>query len=43
MKKKRFNEGHIVKILQEGEAGLPVPELSRKYGFGASTSLHLEK
>jgi len=37
MKKKRFSEAQIVKILQEGEAGMSVPDLSRKYGFGEST------
>lgn len=37
MKKKRFSEPQIVKILQEGNAGVSVPELSRKYGFGEST------
>ena len=37
MKKKRFTEAQIVGILKEGEAGIPVPELSRKHGFGEST------
>lgn len=37
MKRKRFNESQIVAILQEGEAGIPISELSRKYGFGEST------
>ena len=37
MKKKRFTETQIFKILQEGEAGVPAPDLARKYGFGEST------
>lgn len=35
--KKRFTEEQIVMILQEGEAGIPVLDLVRKYGFGEST------
>ena len=34
--KKRFTEEQIVSILQEGEAGIPMIELIRKYGFGES-------
>jgi len=30
MKKKHFSEAQVVKILKEGEAGTPVPDLSRK-------------
>ena len=37
MKKKRFSESQIVEILKAGEGGVPIPELSRKYGFGYST------
>jgi len=37
MKKKRFNETQIFTILKEGEAGMPVADLSRKYGVGQST------
>jgi putative transposase len=37
MKKKRFSEAQIVAILKEGEAGIPVPDLSRKHGFAQST------
>ena len=37
MKRKRYSETQIVKILQEGEAGIPVPDLARKYGVGEST------
>lgn len=37
MKKKRFSESQIVAILKEGEAGIPLSDLSRKHGFGHST------
>lgn len=37
MKKKRFSEAQIVAILKEGEAGVAVPELARKYKMGEST------
>lgn len=37
MKRNRFSEAQIVKILKERDAGIPVPDLSRKYGFGEST------
>jgi putative transposase len=37
MKKKRFNEIQIVSILKEGEADMPIAQLSRKYGIGEST------
>lgn len=37
MKKKRFTEAQIVAVLKEGEAGMAVSELSRKYGVGQST------
>ncbi len=33
MKKKRFTEQQIVGFLQEAEAGMPVKDLCRKYGF----------
>ncbi len=36
MKRKRYSEQKIVKILKEAEAGVPVAELSRQYGFSQS-------
>lgn len=36
MKRKRYSEHQIVKILNEAEAGVPVTELSRQYGFSQS-------
>ena len=37
MKKKKFSEAKIIKILKAGEAGLPVADISRQYGVGQST------
>ena len=36
MKKKRFTETQIVKILREAENGVPLEELSRKHSFSKS-------
>ncbi len=36
MKRKKYSEQQIVKILKEAEAGVPVAELSRQYGFSQS-------
>ncbi len=36
MKKKRYTEQQIVKILKEAETGVPVADLSRKHGFSQS-------
>lgn len=37
MKKSRFSESQIVKILQEGESGLPVLEVCRKHEISKNT------
>ena len=37
MKKKRFSEEQIIRILKEAESGIPVKELCRKYGFSDAT------
>ena len=37
MKKSRFSETQIVKILKEAEAGVSVEDLTRQHGFSKST------
>jgi len=37
MKKTKFSEEQIVGILKEGEAGISVTELCRKYGMSDAT------
>ena len=37
MKNKIYGESQIIRILKEGESGIPVPELCRKHGMGNST------
>jgi putative transposase len=37
MRKSRFTETQILNILKEAEAGVPVADLCRQYGFGKST------
>lgn len=37
MKKSRYSEEHIIGILKEAEAGIPVRELCRKYGISDAT------
>lgn len=44
MKKRRFSEEKIVKILREAESGAPVKDLCRKYGISdASFYIWLQK
>jgi len=40
MKKSRFTESQIVAILKEGEAGVPVAQLTRKHGISSATYYH---
>ncbi len=37
MKKTRYTESQILSILKEAESGIPVHDLTRKYGLGHST------
>jgi putative transposase len=37
MKKSRFTENQIIAILKEADSGIPITELTRKYGLGTST------
>ena len=37
MKRSRFSENQIIKILKEAEAGVPVTDLCRTYGFSKSS------
>jgi putative transposase len=40
MKKSRFTESQVVAILKEGEAGVPLAQLSRKHGISPATYYH---
>jgi len=37
MKRKRFTEEQIIRILNEADAGMKVADLCRKYGFSEAT------
>ena len=37
MKKTRYTEEQIIGILKEADAGIPIVELCRKYGFSDAT------
>lgn len=37
MKRKRFSEEQIIKILQAHEAGVPLADLARQHGFAEGT------
>lgn len=37
MKKSKFTESQILKIVNEADAGVPVPDLCRKHGISTST------
>ena len=43
MKRKRFTEEQIVKVLQEAEAGIPIKELVRKHGMSEQTFYRWKK
>ena len=38
--KRRFTENQIISILKEADSGIPIAELTRKYGLGNSTIYH---
>jgi len=40
MKKKRFSEAQIVKVLKEADTGIPVTDLCRQHGFSKSSFYH---
>ena len=43
MKRSRFSETQIVGILKEGDAGMPVKEICRKYGISDATYYNWKK
>ena len=42
MKKTKLNNAKIISILKEGEAGVPVEDLCRRYGIAKSTYYKLK-
>lgn len=43
MRRSRFNEGQIIGILKESEAGVPVTELCRRHGISEQTFYRWKK
>jgi len=43
MKRNKLSDSQIINLLNEGEAGIPVDELCRKYKIGNSTYYKLKK
>lgn len=37
MKRKRFSESQIIRILKEAEGGCPVPDLCREHGMSSAS------
>jgi len=37
MKRKRFSESQIIRILKEAESGRPVPDLCREHGMSSAS------
>ena len=37
MKKSKFTESQIIKIINEADAGVPVPDVCRQHGISTST------
>jgi putative transposase len=37
MKKSKFTESQIIKVINEADAGVPVPDICRRHGISTST------